>query len=171
MSRKSPRILRQNLYLFVPSLPWNCRKSLRRNTSLYSEMAAPQPLRDARITNASMRAALKNPSDFISLSDEVWGIFCFWGKCFSKAVQLLGSTFAENIGVSKGENPRWLWVSNRGEQCPVGTRLCPQSLVCYTFCNRGRLKGAVRRGNGHFEMTTGQADFANLPVRESIEFA
>ena len=24
---------------------------------------------------------------------------------------------------------------------PVGTRFCLQSLVCYTFCNRRRLKG------------------------------
>ena len=36
----------------------------------------------------------------------------------------LGTIFEENIwGVQRGEIP-WLWVSNRGESIPVGTRLC-----------------------------------------------
>ena len=39
--------------------------------------------------------------------------------------------------VSRGMQSLWLWVSNRGEQHPVGTRFCSQSLVCYyTFCDR-----------------------------------
>ena len=34
----------------------------------------------------------------------------------------LGTIFEENIwGVQRGEAP-WLWVSNRGESIPVGTR-------------------------------------------------
>ena len=40
-----------------------------------------------------------------------------------------------------------------------GTRLCPQSLVCYTFGDRGWRKGVVRGGNKHFPSATEQADF------------
>ena len=38
------------------------------------------------------------------------------------------------------------------------------SLVCYTFCDRGRFKGVVRRRNKHFELTTEQAD--DLALRD-----
>ena len=48
----------------------------------------------------------------------------------------LGTIFEENMkGVQRGAAP-WLWVSNRGEQHPIGTRFCLQSLVCYTFVER-----------------------------------
>ena len=48
----------------------------------------------------------------------------------------LGTIFEENMrGVQRDAIP-WLWVSNRGESIPVGTRFCLQSLVCYTFCDR-----------------------------------
>ena len=40
-----------------------------------------------------------------------------------------------------------------------GTRLCAQSLVCYTFGDRGWLKGVVRGRNKHFQPATEQADF------------
>lgn len=43
-----------------------------------------------------------------------------------------------------------------------GTRLCWQSLVCYTFWDRGWFKGVVLRGNKHFEAAAEQADFASL---------
>ena len=38
-------------------------------------------------------------------------------------------------GVQRDAIP-WLWVSNRGESIPVGTRFSFESLVCYTFCDR-----------------------------------
>ena len=130
---------------------------------IFAKITWPQLLRNARIAPVSMSAALKNPSDFISLSDEVWGIFVFSGEVdFSNSANLGTHFRRKHWGIQRGRSP-WLRVSNRGEQRPVGTRLCPQSLVCYTFCDRGRLKGAVRRGNGHFEMTTGQANFADFP--------
>ena len=40
-----------------------------------------------------------------------------------------------------------------------GTRLCLQSLVCYTFGDRGWLKGVVRGRNKRFLSATEQADF------------
>ena len=40
-----------------------------------------------------------------------------------------------------------------------GTRLCPQSLVCYTFGDRGWRKGVVRGRNKRFRSATEQADF------------
>ena len=55
----------------------------------------------------------------------------------------LGTTVRRKLQVSRGMQSLWLWVSNRGEKRPVGTRFCSQSLVCYTFCDRWRRKGAV----------------------------
>ena len=46
-----------------------------------------------------------------------------------------------------------------------GTRLCPQSLVCYTFGDRGWRKGVVRGGNKHFPSATEQADSASSRMR------
>ena len=51
-----------------------------------------------------------------------------------------------------------------------GTRLCAQSLVCYTFGDRGWRKGVVRGRNKHFQSATEQADFASLRARNR-EFA
>lgn len=107
-------------------------------------------MRDARITLVSMSAALKNPRDFIFLPDDFSGIFVFSGEVdFSNSANLGTHFRRKHWGIQRGMSP-WLWVSNRGKQHPVGTRFCSQSLVCYTFGDRGRLKGAVRRRNGHF---------------------
>ena len=35
----------------------------------------------------------------------------------------MDSYCTDRRGVQRGVDPLWLWVSNRGEQCPVGTRL------------------------------------------------
>ena len=70
------------------------------------KIAWPQPLRDARITNASMSAALKNPSDFISLSDEVWGIFVFPGEVFFQKLYSFGYSLSpKTLGYPKGRIP------------------------------------------------------------------
>ena len=46
-----------------------------------------------------------------------------------------------------------------------GTRLCSQSLVCYTFGDRGWLKGVVRGRNKHFPSATEQAGSASSQTR------
>ena len=46
-----------------------------------------------------------------------------------------------------------------------GTRLCPRSLVCYTFGDRGWRKGVVRGGNKHFPSATEQAGSASSRTR------
>ena len=53
-------------------------------------------------------------------------------------------------------------VSNRGERALLAHDFAVQSLVCETFCDRGRFKGVVRWGNKRFELTAEQADFAAL---------
>ena len=112
------------------------RKTLARMWTSILKIAGPQPLRDARIAPVSMSAALKNPSDFISLSDEVWGIFVFSEEVVFSNSANLGTHFCrKHWGIQRGISP-CLRVSNRGEQHPVGTRLCSQSLVCYTFSDR-----------------------------------
>ena len=46
-----------------------------------------------------------------------------------------------------------------------GTRLCSQSLVCYTFGDRGWRKGIVRGGNNPFPSATEQAGSASSQTR------
>ncbi len=46
-----------------------------------------------------------------------------------------------------------------------GTRLCLQSLVCYTFGDRGWRKGVVRGGNKRFQPATEQAGSASSRTR------
>ena len=46
-----------------------------------------------------------------------------------------------------------------------GTRLCPQSLVCYTFGDRGWRKGVVQGGNKRFPSATEQAGSASSRTR------
>ena len=48
-----------------------------------------------------------------------------------------------------------------------GTRLCLQSLVCYTFGDRGWLKGVVRGWNKRFQSATEQAGSASSRTRSS----
>ena len=47
-----------------------------------------------------------------------------------------------------------------------GTRLCPQSLVCYTFGDRGWRKGVVRGGNKHFP----SAQNRRILARHALKF-
>ena len=90
---------------------------------------------------------------------------------------------SKRAGNPKGWQFLWLGVSNRGESTLLavvskggsaalagriqrnrrfrGTRLCPQSLVCYTFGDRGWRKGVVRGGNKHFPSATEQAASAS----------
>ena len=46
-----------------------------------------------------------------------------------------------------------------------GTRLFWKSLVCYTFGDRGWMKGVVRGGNKHFQSATEQTDSASYRTR------
>ena len=56
----------------------------------------------------------------------------------------------------------------RGVKAPCWhTILLLQSLVCYTFCDRGWLKGVGRWKNKHFEVAAGQADFESTRFRNS----
>lgn len=61
------------------------------------------------------------------------GTICEKMMGVSKGVKSLGSGFP--IGVSS---------------IPIGTRFCLQSLVCYTFGDRGWRKGGVRAGTSTF---------------------
>ena len=72
-------------------------------------------------------------------------------------------------GNPKGTAYPWQEASNGGQRLPGGknpkkpgfrgTRLCWQSLVCYTFGDRGWRKGVVRGRNKQFQPATEQADF------------
>ena len=78
-----------------------------------------------------------------------------------------GSTLL--AGESKGDSVPVAVVSKGGSAALAGriqrnrrfrgTRLCTQSLVCYTFGDRGWRKGVVRGRNKHFPSATEQADF------------
>lgn len=148
------------------------QRTLARMRMSILKIARPQPLRDARITLVSMSAGIEKIPQISSYCQmKSGGFLCFRGKCFFKSCTALGAHFHQKYwGIQRGESP-WLWVSNRGEQHPVGTRLCPQSLVCYPFCDRGRLKGAVRRGKQTLWDDHRTEEFCDLPERKMWEFA
>ena len=77
------------------------------------------------------------------MQDEVAAVLYFLSKGVKLHFYSLGTICEENMRVSRGAQLLWLWVSNRGESIPVGTRLSVESLVCYTFCSRWRWKGAA----------------------------
>ena len=69
------------------------------------------------------------------------------------------------MGYPKGSNPLGSGFPIGASSIPVGTRFCLQSLVCYTFGDRGWLKGVVRGRNKHFQSATEQADSASSRTR------
>ena len=87
----------------------------------------------------------------------------------------IGAGSALLAGVSKGDSVPFAVVSKGGGAALAGriqrnrrfhgTRLCPQSLVCYTFGDRGWLKGVVRGRNKHFPSATEQANSASSRTR------
>ena len=74
------------------------------------------------------------------------------------AVVSKGGSAALAGGIQRRAEPSVAGRSQRNRRFR-GTRLCPQSLVCYTFGDRGWRKGVVRGGNKHFPSATEQADF------------
>lgn len=54
------------------------------------------------------------------------------------------------MGCPEGENSLGSGFPIGARSIPVGTRFCLQSLVCYTFCDRWRWKGAVPRQTDTF---------------------
>ena len=79
---------------------------------------------------------MKTAVIFILARMEITAVLYFLSNGVKLHFHSLGTIFKENMrGVQRGAIP-WLWVSNRGESIPVGTRFCLQSLVCYTFCDR-----------------------------------
>lgn len=76
---------------------------------------------------------MKTAVFFILARMESTAVLYFLRKGVKLHFYSLGTIFEENMwGIQRGIAPR-LWVSNRGESIPVGTRFCLQSLVCYTF--------------------------------------
>ena len=83
---------------------------------------------------------------------------------FNTGQEIVSEQFGDPVVVKTPGCPEGMEVPSalgiqQGRTAPFGTRFCLQSLVCYTFCGRGRFKGVVRGGNKHFEVTTEQADF------------
>ena len=59
----------------------------------------------------------------------------------------LGTTVRRKLQVSRGMQSLWLWVSNRGEKRPVGTRFCAaKSSVLYLLRPLTRERGCHRTG-------------------------
>lgn len=73
--------------------------------------------------------------------------FCFSSHRWQTAFLQFGYQPAKKTwGVQRGASP-WLWVSNRGEQHPVGTRFCAaKSSVLYLLRPLTRERGCHRTG-------------------------
>ena len=67
---------------------------------------------------------------------EIGGTFCVFGDCeIYKAEQACIYTGDENKGYPKGGLPFGSGFPIGASSTPVGTRLCWQSIVCYTFAS------------------------------------
>ena len=91
------------------------------------------------------------------------------GLWIQRGRRSLGSGFQRRQRCLGGRTPKE-GRAFRGRKNPkkpgfLGTRLCPQSLVCYTFGDRGWRKGVVRGGNKHFPSATEQAGSASSRTR------
>ena len=81
-------------------------------------------------------------------------------------LQLVG-TDSKTVGFQRDCRFLGFWVSKRGESALLAHDFAVQSLVCYTFCDRGWLKGVARWRSKHFEVAAGQADFESFRFRNS----
>jgi len=79
----------------------------------------------------------------------------------------LGTIFEENIwGVQRGEAP-WLWVSNRGESIPVGTRFSfGKSSVLYLLRPLTLERGCPTL-DSQFQAAAEQADFVGYKLQKT----
>ena len=73
--------------------------------------------------------------------------FCFSSHRWQTAFLQFGYRRVKKNGVSRGMQSLWLWVSNRGEQHPVGTRFCSaKSSVLYLWRPLTLERGCHRTG-------------------------
>ena len=94
------------------------------------------------------------------------GIFVLGYVGTSFLLQLVG-TDSKTVGFQRDCRFLGFWVSKRGESAMLAHDFAMQSLVCYTFCDRGWLKGVGRWRSKHFEVAVGQADFGSTRFRNS----
>ena len=79
-------------------------------------------------------------------------------RCQTAFLQFGYQPAKKTWGVQRGISP-WLWVSNRGEKHPVGTRFCSaKSSVLYLLRPLTLERGCPTPGR-HFLATAEQADF------------
>ena len=73
--------------------------------------------------------------------------FCFSSHRWRTAFLQFGYRSVKKNGVSRGMQFLWLWVSNRGEKRPVGTRFCSaKSSVLYLLRSLTQERGCHRTG-------------------------
>ena len=87
----------------------------------------------------------KTVAIFIHARREITAVLCFLRKGVKLHFYSLGTIFDENMRVSRGMQSLGSGFPIGARSIPVGTRFCLQSLVCYTFGDRCRWKGAVPR--------------------------
>ena len=78
----------------------------------------------------------------------------------------LGTIFEENMkGVQRGAAP-WLWVSNRGEQHPVGTRFCSAKSSVLYLLRPLTLERGCPTPDRPFPVAAEQADFVGCKIHK-----
>ena len=98
---------------------------------------------------------------------EITAVLYFLRKGVKLHFYSLGTIFEENIwGVQRGETPR-LWVSNRGERIPVGTRFSfGKSSVLYLL-RPLTLERGCPTPDRHFSAAAEQADFVGCKLQKT----
>lgn len=111
------------------------------------------------------RHKLKFLQSSVKIEGVCCGIFEEWTD-IGKWIFSMWVPFAQKMmGYPKGSNPLGSGFPIGASSIPVGTRFCLQSLVCYTFCDRWRRKGAGSGQDWHFSMTAEQGDITD---RQSV---
>lgn len=102
----------------------------------------------------------KKPVGFVG--GDCKGAALLWQRKDDAGARDRGKDHTRHFGGSlRGRIQRNRTVSWRGIQRgrrPRGTRLCLQGLVCYTFCGRGRGKGAAAMGSPQNEVLWGEEE-------------
>ena len=83
----------------------------------------------------------------------------------------LGTICEENMRESRGMQSLWLWVSNRGESIPVGTRFSfGKSSVLYLWRPLTLERGCPTLGR-HFSAAAEQTDFVGCKEHKRSDLA
>ena len=112
---------------------------------------------------------MKTAVFFILARMESTAVLYFLRKGVKLHFYSLGTIFEENMwGIQRGIAPR-LWVSNRGESIPVGTRFCSAKSSVLYLLRPLTLERGCPTPDRHFSAAAEQADFVGWKEHKTLD--